>query len=71
MQTTKHNLAMAHYDSCSADAWDDIKTAMVEMRPLYDAAPDLLSALEDIVDSESASPMHIRAMAAIKAAKGE
>ncbi|NBW19471.1 MAG: hypothetical protein EBR82_67000 [Caulobacteraceae bacterium] len=46
MKTTKHTLAMAHYDTCAAEAWGDMKEVLQTMRPLYATAPDMLQELE-------------------------
>lgn len=51
MTRKQHKLAMAHYIECKGEAWDNIALAMDVMQPLYEAAPDLLAALEGLINS--------------------
>lgn len=55
MKPEQHKLAMAHYRECADDAWDDIEEAMNAMEPLYQAAPDLLEAIEWAIQFAPAS----------------
>jgi hypothetical protein len=77
MTKEQHTLVMAHYKGCQDEAWDEIEAAMIAMRPLYEAAPELLEALEGIAElpggtvGSALTLAKDKARAAIAKARGE
>lgn len=49
MTNDQHSLAMAHYENCAAEAWDEIAAAMRAMQPVYENAPNVIAAAEKLI----------------------